>query len=99
MDDNNQSNFFDDLSGTISKEEADKLSKENQAKGEKIDYLVHKVFEQTEEGKELLDIWREALMMTLTADTGMDNISIGIAEGYKRFIRNIILTVRKVENG
>ncbi len=65
---------------------------------EKLDYLIHKTFAQTEEGKELLNIWIENLTMSSSANPGDDMLVIGIQEGIKTFIRNIILTIRKVEN-
>lgn len=64
----------------------------------KLDYLIHKTFEQSESGRELLAIWKEALMMNPGASPGDDQIAIGINEGTKQFIRRIILTVRKVSN-
>jgi len=65
----------------------------------RIDYLVHAVFEQNKHGRELLEIWKESLILTSTADDAMDSIAIGIREGMKRFIRGILLTIRRVENG
>lgn len=89
-------NFFDDLN-PIDTEEVEKFNKDQNARGEKIDYLVHKVFAQTEEGQELLSIWKESLMMQPTAEGGLDAVEIGIREGMKRFIRGIILTINRVE--
>lgn len=89
-------NFFDDLN-PIDTEEVEKYNKEQQARGEKIDFLVHKVFAQTDEGQELLTIWKESLMMQPTAEGGLDTVEIGIREGMKRFIRGIILTINRVE--
>lgn len=94
-----QPNFFDDLKGLPDKEQAEKYIKEQELQGNRIDYLVHKVFEQSEEGKELLAIWHDSLILVPTADDGMDSVAIGIREGMKRFIRGIILTIRRVENG
>lgn len=78
-------------------EEANKQRTEDEAKGNKIDYLIHRVFAQSEEGRELLEKWEGALILEPTANPGDDMITIGINEGLKRFIRNIKLTVRKVE--
>lgn len=91
-------NFFDDLIPVSDPEEAKKTMERQAAEGAKIDYLIHKVFAQSEEGKELLQVWRDALELTCVADQGMDMVGIGINEGQKRFIRGIILTVRRVEN-
>ena len=65
---------------------------------ERLDYLYHRVFAETEEGRELLKVWQEQLMMAPSAEPGADLLAIGMAEGIKTFIRNIILTIRKVEN-
>jgi len=65
---------------------------------DRLDYLVHKTFAQTESGAELLAIWSESLTMSSVLTDGNDLVSIGHAEGVKSVIRNIILTIRKVEN-
>lgn len=71
---------------------------EQKAQFNKLDYLIHKTFAQTEDGRELLSLWEDALLLNSTAQPGDDLLSIGINEGQKTFIRNIILTIRKVEN-
>jgi hypothetical protein len=63
----------------------------------KLDYLVHRVFAQNKDGAELLALWKESLIMVPTAVSGNDLVSIGVREGMKQMIRNIILTVNKVE--
>lgn len=65
---------------------------------QKLDYLVHKVFKQDADGAELLKVWKKALIMQPTAQAGMDSVGIGINEGMKTFIRNILLTIERVEN-
>ncbi len=92
-------NAFDELGGQVSPEEAELQKREQQAQYDKIENLIHRTFEQNEAGKELLAIWAEALLVTPGALPGMDNIQVGIIEGRKAFIRNIILTIRKVTNG
>ena len=92
-------NFFDDLGANIDTQEAMKIAKGKKIAAERLDYLIHKVFEQSADGKELIDLWKETLILTATADDGMDAVAIGIREGMKRFIRGIILTIRRVENG
>lgn len=72
-------------------------TEEQQKHFEKLDYLIHKVFAQTEEGKELLEYWIEALLMSPTAEPGYDPLMIGLQEGKKTFIRSILLTIDKVE--
>lgn len=87
MDDN----FFDMLgiAGDESKE---------QKHHQRIDELIHNIFAVSPDGKELFDIWQNALLMQPTAVSGMDSIGIGIEEGKKTFIRGILATIRKVEN-
>jgi hypothetical protein len=66
---------------------------------QKLDYLIHQTFAQNKAGAELLELWVEnALLRTPTAMVGMTELEIGIAEGQKTFIRNILLTVEKVNN-
>lgn len=64
----------------------------------KLDYLIHRTFAEMEDGRELLSLWEDALLLNSTAQPGDDLLQIGINEGQKTFIRNIILTIRKVEN-
>lgn len=90
-------NFFDDLGVEYDPTETERLRKDAEAKGNHLDYLIHRVFSQSEEGAELLSIWRESLIMTPTAESGLDMVGIGIGEGLKRFIRSIILTIKRVE--
>ena len=90
-------NFFDDLGANIDPAESARLAGIKQAEAEKLDYLIHKTFGQTEEGAELLAKWAETLIMTSTAEPGMDLIEVGIREGQKRFIKGIILTIKRVE--
>ena len=73
------------------------FSDEDNKHFEKLDNLIHQTFVQCDAGAELLEHWREALMMTPTVEAGADLITVGQAEGIKTFIRNIILTIRKVE--
>ncbi len=89
-------NPFDELYG-FDPEAAEKQMEEYKAKGERLDYLIHKVFAQNEDGAELYMLWRESLIMSPTAEEGMDMIGIGIREGTKTFIRKIGLTIKKVE--
>lgn len=65
---------------------------------QKIDNLIHQTFKQNEAGAELLAIWKELLIMSPTAQAGDDAVKIGIAEGRKSFIRDIYLTIERVEN-
>lgn len=90
-------NFFDELNSGVDVAEAQRQTEEANARAEKLDYLIHRVFQQNEDGQELLSIWKETLIMSVGADEGMDLVGIGIKEGYKRMIRNIILTIKRVE--
>tara|TARA_R110000765_G_scaffold95174_4_gene179204 strand:+ start:10 stop:288 length:279 start_codon:yes stop_codon:yes gene_type:complete len=65
---------------------------------ERLDYLIHKTFKQTPEGMELLELWEENLLMAKGFEFSDNDLTIGHKEGVKSFIRNIILTIRKVEN-
>lgn len=89
-------NVFDELYG-LDFEAYKKQAEENEAGGARRDYLIHKVFSQNEDGAELYNLWRESLIMSPTAQEGMDMIGIGIREGTKSFIRKIGLTIKKVE--
>ena len=71
---------------------------EDKAHFDRLDYLIHKVFAQSDDGAELLEYWKEHLLMAAGAEPTDNDITIGMREGTRRFIRNIILTVRKVEN-
>jgi len=62
------------------------------------DYLIHQVFKQSAEGAELLRQWKEVLIMTATVKPNSTQMEVGISEGQKLFIRNILLTINKVEN-
>lgn len=91
--DNNEENFFDELGA----EKATKTVAD--AMAEKLDHLVHKAFVQNEAGAELLDIWTmTGLVMSPTAERGMEPLEIGIREGRKSFIRDLILTIKRVED-
>ena len=92
-------NFFDYLDTGFDPEEARRQAEESKVQGEKLDYLIHKVFEQTPEGKELLGMWYDSLIMKPTVISGEDSKQDGIREGMNRFIRIIKLTVNRVEKG
>lgn len=93
-----QQNPFDELGFNFDPEEIKKHNAEQEAINNRLDQLIHQTFAQTEPGAELLELWKESLMMFPGAAPGMDNTEIGINEGKKAFIRNIILTIRRVEN-
>jgi len=86
------SNQFDELGSQP------EWSEDDQARFDKLDYLIHKTFEQGEAGRELLEIWTENLIFSPSFEAGDNDLVIGHKEGVKSFIRNIILTIRKVES-
>ncbi|MDH5182449.1 MAG: hypothetical protein OEX12_01045 [Gammaproteobacteria bacterium] len=59
--------------------------------------LVYQVF-GTEPGKILLARWKDILMWSPTASRGEDQVSIGINEGYKSFIRTILKAIKIQED-
>lgn len=88
---NNEKNAFDELG------KSEKTPSNPQA--DKLNHLIHKTFVQSEAGAELLDIWTiKGLVMSPTAEQGMDLLEIGIREGRKSFIRDLILTIKHVED-
>jgi hypothetical protein len=96
--DNSNSNPFDDLGVNLDPEDIKKQIDEHNKLHNRLDYLIHATFSQTLSGTELLTLWEESLKITPGANPGMDSIEIGIIEGKKAFIRNIILTIRRVDN-
>lgn len=93
-----QPNPFDSMIGIPNPEESAKIKVENEAMWSKIDNLIHQVFKQNPQGKELLTIWKEALIMNPTVTPNSTQFQAGIAEGNKEFIRNICLTIKNVES-
>ena len=92
------SNAFDELGTGFDPVAEGKQKKEQVARHNKIDYLIHQVFKQNEAGAELLAIWvQSALVMAPTARPGDDLLAIGLEEGKKEFIRKVLLTISKVE--
>lgn len=93
-------NFFDRLGNNqLSPEEVLRQTKEAEAKARKLDYLIHRVFAQIPEGRELIEEWKQALIFQPTVESGMDKFEAGIREGQKGFIRAILLTIKQVERG
>ena len=90
-------NFFDNL-GFQDPEETKRILAQQKVKGDKLDQLIHRTF-STDSGQELLKIWAETLILMPTAQAGMDSIEIGINEGVKTFLRNLLLTMKKAEEG
>jgi len=79
--------------------EAEAKAKANEdAMWDKLESLIHQVFEQNQQGKELIEIWKETLIMAPTVTANSTAYQCGIAEGKKEFIRNIYLTIQKIES-
>lgn len=99
MSEQDNDNFFDNLTLGEGHQDAIQQRLAEEKKAEKIDYLIHKVFCQSDEGRELLNIWKDTLIMVPTAQPGSDLIQVGINEGHKQFLRGIYLTVKRVNDG
>jgi len=65
---------------------------------EKEAIRVHKVFAQNEDGRELLEYWKDSLLMSPSAGPNSTQIEIGIAEGIKQFVRKIIIQTKQFED-
>ena len=72
-------------------------NEENARKSDHYSHLVHRVFAQTEEGRELMDIWTESLLMAPVANPNSTQIEIGIQEGMNQVTRTIINICKTVE--
>lgn len=82
---------------SLSKEDAANLDAQQKAYWDKIDNLMHQVFRQNPKGKELLSIWQQTLMMTPTVTPNATQFEVGIAEGKKTVVREILLAINSVE--
>lgn len=69
----------------------------NARKTEHYSNLVHRVFAQTEAGRELMDIWTESLLKTPVARANSTQIEMGIQEGMNQVTRTIINICNSVE--
>ena len=58
---------------------------------------LHRVFRQSEDGKELLKIWEAALTMSEGHMFGQDLYNLGRMEGRKEVVREIILQSKQAE--
>ena len=99
MEDNkhNNSNPFDDIGLDLDPETIKKHQSEQQSRNERLDFLIHKTFAQTQSGIDLMVLWDESLRMAPGLQPGMCDKEAGIIEGKKSFIRSIILTIRRIE--
>ncbi len=65
---------------------------------EKSAILLHKVFAQNEDDAELLEKWKNDLLMIPTILPESSQFGAGLTEGGKMFVRNIITQIQSVEN-
>ena len=91
-------NGFDDIDVNLNSEDNERLQKEVEAEANKMNYLVHRVFQQNEQGRELMALWKESLIVQPSFEGHSTQFEAGLNEGEKRFVRNLILTINKVEN-
>lgn len=91
-------NPFDNMGGIADPEELAKIEAEKSVMWDRLENLIHQVFEQNQQGKELLELWKDALIMNPTVTPNSTAFQAGIAEGNKEFIRNIYLTIKNVES-
>ena len=89
MDNNDLFNFEESPEERRRKIEADK-------RHDRLDHLIYETF-STKQGKELLEIWSDALVMVPVAQPGMDMLGVGIEQGKRDFIRLIKLTLKRRE--
>ncbi len=94
---NKEFNGFDAIGGVSDPEEIESIKIEEQAKLNNMAYLLHQVFVQNEKGKELLSKWNEILINTPSFDANSTQFDAGLNEGEKRFVRNILLHLKQVE--
>lgn len=57
---------------------------------------IHRVF-NTEDGRMLLDVWTDYLMMEPSDSIGKDLYSLGLSDGRKKFIRDLIIATKQAE--
>ena len=88
LPENSIDSFLDD--GIKQKEAFNKLAEESAV-------LLHRVFAQTPEGVELLEKWKNDVIMIPSILPESTQFSAGLTEGGKMFVRNIITQVQSVE--
>ncbi len=97
MQHNQEFNGFDQIGGIQDPQSVIDAQAKNKQMWKELEQLIHQVFEQNPQGKQLLSIWKEALIMSPTVTPNSTQFQAGIAEGNKEFIRNIHLTIKSVE--
>jgi hypothetical protein len=73
-------------------------SDEDKAQFDRLDYLWHQTFAQTDSGRELLEILSKRIMTTPAANQANDIYHLGYRDGRDDFIKYILMTIEKVEN-
>lgn len=77
--------------------ELDLYAQKNEDLDNKVAHLTHRVFAQTEAGRELLEIWKQSVLMIPSDQFGMEPFNLGKHEGYNEHIRGIIRIINQVE--
>ena len=75
---------------------------ENEERNKRKDVLIHKLFRQNPDGRELLDMWIKygmTLHPVVRWGESHDPYDIGIEAGRQEFIRNIYLTCEAKDKG
>jgi len=90
-------NGFDLIVGISDPTDIAKANAQQKEHFNKYNQILHQVFEQNPQGKELLNIWKEALIITPTVTPHSTQFQAGIEEGKKEFTRNILLAIKSVE--
>lgn len=58
---------------------------------------MHRIFAQTDDGRELLEVFKKSLMTISGHTNGTEPYMLGLEEGRKDFIRKILLTIETIE--
>lgn len=90
-------NGFDEMGGILDPTVVAQAQAQNEQMWNELEQLIHQVFEQNPQGKQLLTLWKEALIMSPTVTPNSTQFQVGIEEGKKEFIRNIYLTIKSVQ--
>jgi len=90
-------NAFDNMAGIPDPADVALQAARDREKWDRMDYLIHKVFSQNEDGAALILQWKEALIMTPTVTENSTQFQAGMREGEKSFIRQILLTIENID--
>jgi len=94
--DNEEINAFDAM--TPQETDLDIHNQKNERRDSRVAYLIHRVFSQTIEGAELLEVWKKSVLMLPADSPRSDLYSLGKHEGFNEHIRLLIRTINQVEN-